>query len=104
MANIYNVVIDGVIDTKPVPDLKCGGTLLLGDGGGYGENLPDSMRDITISNVICKSRHAVMIYGFLTDSTISNVINKNPNGETIRITRENGIKNVSFTNIVTAEN
>jgi hypothetical protein len=99
---IYNVVIDGVIDDEPEIK-KRGGTLNLGDGGTYAENLPDSMRNITISNVVCNSCFAVAIRGYLTDSVITNVINKNPDCEAITVTRENGTKNVAITGVITAK-
>lgn len=99
-ANIYNVVIDGVIDTAP----SCtagSGTLLLGDEGNYGENAPDSMRNITVSNIICNSRSAVNVAGFLTDSVLTNVVNRNPNCSALIVGRENGLNNVVTCNFVT---
>ena len=102
MTNIYNVIIDGVIDTQPNADLPRGGTILLGDGGGYGENKPDSMRNVTVSNVICNSRYAVIVRGFLTDSVITNVVNRNPACKPVEVTRENGLNNVSVSNAIAA--
>lgn len=88
---IYNVVIDGVIGTsKNVAGYTA---ILLGEGG-YGEMLPDSMRNITVSNVICNSERAVDINGYMTDSVITNVINKNPNCPAIRAKRPERLKNV----------
>jgi hypothetical protein len=103
MASVYNVVIDGVIDTQPNQALPRGGTILLGDGGTYGENLPDSMRNVAISNVICNSQRAIIVAGFLKDSVISNVVNKNPACEPITVKRENGLKNVAIQGAVTAK-
>lgn len=100
MTQIYNVVIDGIIDTAP-NCTSSAGTLLLGDSGYYGENKPDSMRNITISNVICNSSKAVYIEGFLTDSVITNVINKNPNCPVLTVPRKNGLNNVVTSNLVT---
>lgn len=97
---IYNVVIDGVIDTSP--DCSAGaGTLLLGDGDFYGENQPDSLRGITISNIVCNSRSAIDAAGCLTDSVIANVVNRNPRCPALTVGRENGLKNVKITNLVT---
>ena len=98
---IRDVVIDGIVDTAP--DCHSSrGTLLLGDGGGYGENLPDSMKNITVSNIICGSREAIIVAGFLTDSVISNVVNKNPDCPAISVIRENGMTNVTTVGIVSA--
>lgn len=102
MSNIYNVVIDGIIDTKPAVKDEFGGTVLLGDFT-YGENYPDSMKNITISNVICNGATAVHVVSFLTDSTIANVVNKNPNCPTVSVVRENGLNNVMISNTIIAK-
>ena len=102
LSRIYNVIIDGVIDTSPAIKPTTG-TLLLGDWGGYGENLPDSMSNISISNVVCHSRHAVHVEGYLVDSVITNVINRNPDCEAICVDRADGLKNVSVSGVVTAK-
>ena len=100
MASVYNVVIDGIIDTQP-NQLNYGGTLLLGSAdAAYGKNERDGMRNITVSNVICNSRRAVKIAGFLTDSVITNIVNRNPECETITVDRENGLNNVSISNVI----
>ena len=100
MASVYNVVIDGIIDTQPNQALN-GGTLLLGCAdAAYGKNERDGMRNITVSNVICNSRRAVIIAGFLTDSVITNIVNRNPECETITVDRENGLNNVSISNVI----
>ncbi len=100
MASVYNVVIDGIIDTQP-NQLNYGGTLLLGCAdAAYGKNERDGMRNITVSNVICNSRRAVNIAGFLTDSAITNIVNRNPECETITVDRENGLNNVSISNVI----
>lgn len=102
MTKIYNVVIDGIIDTGADCNSHFG-TLLLGDGGNYAENLRDSMRNVTISNVICNSKIGIDISGFLTDSVITNVINKNPQGKAIKVARPDGIRQVVTSNIISAE-
>ena len=99
---IYNVVIDGLIDSRPAGHPN-GGVLLLGDDGGYGTNRPESMSGITISNVICNSGTAITIAGFLKDSVIANVVNRNPQTEAVRVVRKNGMVNVATSNVVNAE-
>lgn len=99
---IYNIVADGILDTaeKPVHH----GTVILGEGdGSYGRNLPDGLHHVTISNVISNAAGCINIFGYLTDSVISNVINKNPACSVLRVRRENGIKNVITGNLVTTE-
>ena len=103
LTRIYNVVIDGVVDTSPDHGLARG-TLLLGDRGTYGENLPDSMRGITVSNVICNSKRAIIVRGFLSDSVISNVVNRNPDCPALTLEREDGLRNVLLSNLVSADN
>jgi hypothetical protein len=100
LANIYDVVIDGIVDDAD--NCQAAGTLLLGDMDDYGENKPDSMRNVTISNIICNSRNAISLQGFLTDSVISNVVNKNPNCSALTVTREDGMNNVNTFNIISA--
>ena len=102
MASVYNVVIDGIIDTSE-NCAAASGTLLLGDGGNYGENMPDSMQNVTVSNVICNSRRAVNVAGFLSNSVIANVVNKNPNCEAISVVRKDGLKNVTLSGCITVK-
>ena len=100
-ARIYNVVIDGVIDTAP-EEILHGGGILIGEGdSAYGTNLPDGMKNIAISNVICRSQHAILVAGYLRDSVISNVINRNPNCPVLTVHRENALTNVATANLVT---
>lgn len=98
---IYNVVIDGLIDARPAGHPN-GGTLLLGDGGGYGANQPESMSGIIISNVICASSTAVTLAGYMKDSVITNVVNRNPDTPVLRVVRENGMENVITSGLVEA--
>ena len=70
--------------------------------GAYGKVLPDSMRNITISNVVCNAKDGIIIDGFLTDSVITNVINKNPNCKAVTVFRENSLNNVTVSNVVSA--
>ncbi len=99
-SRIYNVVIDGVIDTRPegwpIPD---GGILLGCPDGEYGKNLPDGMKNIAISNVIMNSRECVLIQGYISDSVITNVTTRNPKCAAVIVSRKNGVKNVSFSNL-----
>ena len=99
---IYNVVIDGLIDARPAGHPN-GGALLLGDGGDYGANRPESMAGITISNVIANSSTAITLAGFLKDSVISNVVNRNPSAPVLRVVRENGMENVTTSCLVQAQ-
>lgn len=97
-SRIWNVVIDGVVDTSP-DDLQPWVGLLLGDFDGYGKNLPDSMKNISISNVICNRPCAVSIQGYLSDSVISNITNRRYNCPAVVVGRKDGIKNVKMSNL-----
>lgn len=97
-SRIWNVVIDGVVDTSS-DDLEAFGGLLLGDLDGYGKNLPDSMKGISISNVICNRPSAVLIQGYLSDSVISNITNRRYNCPAVVVGRKDGIKNVKMSNL-----
>ena len=99
---IYNVVIDGLIDARPA-GCETGGTMLLGDGGSYGDNQPESMSGITISNVICASRTAITLAGYMKDSVITNVVNKNPACPVLEVRRKDGMTNVITAGLLQAE-
>lgn len=101
-SRIWNVVIDGVVDTSP-DDLEALGGLLLGDFDFYGINLPDSMRNISISNIICNRPNAILVEGWLSDSVITNVTNRKKNCPAVIVSRPNGIKNVKMSNLNAVE-
>ncbi len=99
---IYNVVLDGLIDTSP-PDRPCKATLKIGDSNPrWGGVTPvgDTNR-LLLSNIASASRHTILIAGSLTDSAISNVVRHTQGGEPI--TYESGreyVKNVQMSNVV----
>ena len=102
--SIYNVVIDGVIDTSPA-DGQSAGIVILGEkDANYGRNLPDSIRNITISNMVCnRARRApISVRGYLADSAISNVVSKVEDLPAIGVLREGGMKNVQIGNVTAA--
>jgi hypothetical protein len=92
-----NVIIDGVIDTSPEGHHQFG-CILLGDSGFHGENFEDSMKYVTVPNVISSAQITVDVSGFLADSVITDVINRNKNGKTIDDKHKNGLKNVLISN------
>ena len=97
---IWNVVIDGIIDNPP-PGQTHHGVLKFGSGG-YGRNLPGSLSNITVSNVVCNSRIPIRLDGYLKDSVITNVVNSNPDTPVVRVIHEDGMDNVQISNICTA--
>ena len=105
-SRIYNVVIDGVTDTSPAPNLMWG-AILLGEGDkNYGKNLPGSLSNITISNIIYSNySRAITVSGFLQDSAITNVVARNTKEPAIYVSRRNvnAFKNVKISNIVTPD-
>ena len=98
---IWNVDIDGVIDSPP-ENLKHSSTIFIGEKKDslYGKILPGSVSNVSISNVICCSKKAIYVAGYLSDSVISNVVNKNPDCPTIGVYREDGLVNVKTSNIL----
>ncbi len=99
-SSIYNVVIDGIVDSAP-PGQPNGCALLLGElDGAYGKNLPDSMRNIMISNVSSGGLHAINIAGYLTDSVITNVIYRGSSPDGIKYGRPGCAKSVSISNYI----
>ena len=103
---IYNVVLDGLIDTSP-PDAPCKATVKIGDANpAWGGVTPvgDTSRFL-LSNISSASRYTILIAGSLVDSSISGVIRSLPDGEPI--TYESGrdyVKNVQMSNIVHRDN
>jgi len=93
---------DGIIDTATEEQIHSG-TIILG-ASEYGEHSKDSLSNITISNVICKSRKSIIVSEYLKDTVISNVINKNPDTEPICVLKADGIHNIKTENIITAKN
>ena len=78
--------------------------MLLGEpDSAYGKNYPDGLRFITVSNVICGSKRAVRVSGYLWDSVISNVVNRNPGCPALIVEKPDGIKNVQTFNLITVE-
>ena len=95
------MVIDGIVDNPPTGQTHSG-VLLLGAGdGAYGKNLPGSMRNITISNLLCNSGRPITVEGYLKDSVITNVVNSNPDVPVMYVRREGGLDNVQISNICT---
>ena len=99
---IWNIVIDGVIDTsdEKIDNFGC---IMLGTADStYGTNAVNGMKNITISNVVSNSRESIIVGGYLSDSVISNVINRNAECPCISVRRENGLINVQTANLCSA--
>ena len=98
---IWNVVVDGIIDTSP-DDHTHFGTILLGEpDGAYGQNKPGSIKNVTISNVICHSEKPITVKGYLSDSVITNVVNTTPGVPVLTVERPDGLDNVKMDCTVT---
>ena len=95
--------LDGIIDTNTDANREAG-TILLGDNDDYATNLPDSIRGVTISNVVtgCK-RSAIALCGYMCDSAITNVVNREPNCGILEVSRPDGMKNVSLSESVSVK-
>lgn len=99
---IYNVVLDGLLDTSP-PGRPCKATLKIGDANptwGGVTPLGDTSR-LLLSNITGTSRHTILIAGSLADSCIVNVIRYAGDGEPITYAsgREH-VRNVQLSNVV----
>ncbi len=94
---LWNIVIDGVIYAalEDVPHRQYSGTILVGREDYPGAvHAKDSIRNISISNVICNARKGIEVHGYLQDSVITNVCNRHPEGSVIAVFRKNGLDNV----------
>ena len=76
---MYNIILDGVIDTSPAGHLNRA-TVKIGDSNkNWGGPTPlGDTYGFHISNIHSRSKYAVLIAGSLQDSTITNVVNFNP--------------------------
>ena len=99
---LYNIILDGVIDASPAGHLNRA-TVKIGDNNkswGGVTPLGDTFA-IHISNIHSYSKSPVLIAGSLQDSTISNVVNHNP--ETTAVVRASGeqyVKNVVMSGLI----
>jgi len=98
LARIWNVVVDGIIDTSPDPTTSRAVIQLGEPDHQYGVNEPDAMKSITISNVISNSQSAILVKGILSDSVIANVVQNTPDRPVMIVERENGLNNVQTSN------
>ena len=90
---LYNIILDGVIDTSPAGHQNKA-TVKIGDNNkNWGGVTPlGDTYAMQISNVYSYSKSPVLIAGSLQDSTITNVINHNP--ETTPVVCQSGAKYV----------
>ncbi len=99
---IYNVVIDGIVDTSPA-DYRAGGAVLLGEAdGAYGSNPPRGMQHITVTNVTARCGWGILVNGFVADSIFSNIIGRCPTRSAIQVNRKNALENVIVDNVLSA--
>ncbi len=89
---IHNVSIDNVIDASPddfhvLDDIALGKAPgIVGEPGHpYGKQFEQALFNINVSNVNGNARHSVRVLGGLQNSCISNVINRNPAGISLKI-------------------
>ncbi len=66
-------------------------------------NLPDSIANIAISNVICNRTDAVSIEGDVTDSVICSIINRKKGCHAVKIHRADALKNTQISNLTTID-
>ncbi len=97
---MYDVLLDGLIDTSPV-DMRCRAAVKIGDtayGGGIAP-LGDTRR-IIINNVISRATHTILIGGSLCDSIISNIVRIAPDGDAVTIASgPRHVRNVTISNV-----
>ena len=99
-ARMYDIVLDGLIDTSP-PEVRCKAAVKIGDHGYGGGVAPlgDTSR-IIVNNVISRSEHTILIGGSLCDSIISNVIRHDAAGEAVTCPSDpEHVRDVEFSNI-----
>lgn len=100
--HIRNVVIDGIVDTSKEPGRNFG-TFVFGTRGNYGNSNPGELRNITVSNVVSTGKKVFDVLGYWSDSTVCNVINKNPDAPMFYCFRPDGMTQVQTLNLHTTE-
>ena len=97
---MYDVLIDGLIDTSPA-EVRCKAAVKIGDhsyGGGIAP-LGDTCR-IIINNVLSRSTCAIQIGGSLCDSIITNIVQYDSPGDAVTIKAgPEHVRDVTITNI-----
>jgi len=107
-SQIWNVVMDGIIDSAPeeAPHRQYSAGILVGRPDcEYENHLKGSIHHISMSNILCNTRKGIDVHGYLQDSVISNVCNRHPEGSAIAVWRPDGLENVITNNLcVTGDN
>ncbi len=105
-AEIRNVSVDNIVDTSPDDHHGCAGILVgaypgeIGEPGcKYGDQQEYSLFNINISNLVTNTRCSLYMPGGLVNSTISNIVNRNPSGMAIDDIRPDLKVNVKYSNI-----
>ena len=100
-AKIYNIIVDGIIDNSPKGFRNRAAVLLGEPDGSYGRNLPDDLYGIAVSNIISKSVFCIVVAGYISDSSFTNIVNLNPECPVFTVDRENGFRNIELSSVVT---
>ena len=98
---IYNVLIDGVIDTPREGEGNNGG-VLMGEQWDEATYADDALENIVINNVITCRKQGVLVWGKLKDSIITNVRTSDPKYAPVRHVRVNPFINVTIANCSSA--
>jgi hypothetical protein len=97
---MYDVLLDGLIDTSPV-EMRCKAAVKIGDtayGGGIAP-LGDTRR-VIINNVISRAMHTILIGGSLCDSIISNIVRIAGDGDAVTVASgPQYVRNVTISNV-----
>lgn len=99
---IYNVTINNVIDTSP-DDFRARTALLIGAvDGAYGCSFPGEHSRICATGIISNCVFPVLLLGYLENSVLSDIVNRNPEGPAIKVDHKDGLKNVQIGAVSTA--
>ncbi|MHC2068450.1 glycoside hydrolase family protein [Bremerella sp. T1] len=99
---IYDVLIDGLIDTSP-PHRPCKATIKIGDANpAWGGVTPlGDTSQILVDHVTSRSRYSILIAGSLKDSILTNIVRWRIAGDVVTYAsgKEN-VQNVLISNVV----
>ena len=97
---IKNIVIDNVIDTSPEGHTHGTGLELGNLNPNWGLSAPDSICNLSVSNVVSKANSCISIVSRIKDSCFTNIIARNPNSAAINLYTKDAFNNVKTSNLV----
>jgi polygalacturonase len=97
---MHAILVDGLVDTAP-DDVVCRAAVKIGDADwGGGNAVAGETSRIVVRNVMSRSKHAILVGGSLTDSSLENVLQEAGRGDVLTVqSRPDQIRDVTTENV-----